>query len=170
MIKKLFIITICFAFSACASTPTRQPQSYYESDEYFEHLYDTLNFTPRQKAIVATGKEQIGVPYVFGGTDPNEGLDCSGFTQYVYKQSVGITLPRRASDQNKVGQIVPRSYLLPGDLVFLNLAGRLSHVGIYIGEGRFFHASTSRKRLMVADLNSSYFAPRFDSGVRVTNY
>lgn len=171
-IKKSFFITICCGFlmllGACSSTP--KPQNYYESDEYFNYLYSHLNFTPRQKEIVSTGKELIGTPYVYGGTDPREGLDCSGFTQYVYKQSVGVSLPRRARDQNNVGQIVPRKYMLPGDLVFLNLAGRLSHVGIYIGDGRFFHASTSRKRLMVADLNSSYFSPRFDSAVRVTGY
>lgn len=169
--KKLFIITICIMLSACGTTaPKREALSYYESDEYFNHLYETQNYTPKQKRLVSVGKDLIGTPYVLGSTNPERGLDCSGFTQYVYKHGLDINLPRTARQQNAAGQYVSRQYLLPGDLVFLDLAGDLSHVGIYIGDGRFFHASTSRNRLMVADMNNPYYSQRYDSAVRVARY
>jgi cell wall-associated NlpC family hydrolase len=170
--KKLFFITKCFVLciilTNCAgSVASRTSSSYFESDEYFAKLYATQNYTPAQKRVISTGKEQIGTPYVFGGTSPRKGLDCSGFTQYVYKNALGISLPRTAREQSTIGQFIPQQYILPGDLVFLDLVGDRSHVGIYIGDGKFFHASTSRKRLMVADLYSPYFRPKFDSAVRV---
>lgn len=166
--KKLFFITICFIVANCAgSSVSRQPQGYFESAEYFNKLYATQNYTPIQERIVRTGQAQIGTPYVLGGTKPGSAFDCSGFTQYVYKEALGFNLPRRARDQAYVGQLIPQQYLLPGDLVFLDLAGDKSHVGIYIGDGKFFHASTSRKRLMVADLYSPYFSRHFDSAIRV---
>lgn len=168
MLKKLFIITICFIAVSCANR--YEPQSYYETDEFFEYIYKKLDYTPRQKALIAKGKEQIGTPYVLGGQTPDAGFDCSGFTRYIYKQSLGVNLPRTAAEQNKAGTYVARDYLLPGDLVFLDLQGDLSHVGVYIGEGQFFHASTSKNRLMVANMNGPYYTSRYDSAVRVVGY
>lgn len=168
--KKLFFITICFIATNCAGTPSKSPASYYETDEYFAKVERKYNYTPTQKRIIDVARSQIGTPYVYGGTSPNRGLDCSGFTQYVYKASVGVNLPRTARQQNRAGKYVARNYLLPGDLVFLDLSGDLSHVGIYIGDGRFFHASTSKNRLMVANMNSPYYAQRYDSAVRVARY
>lgn len=172
--KKPFFITkyflLCFivvSLASCAGTSKRTSSNYYESDEYFQHLYGTMNYTPIQERLVRVGKEQIGTPYVYGGTSPSKGFDCSGFTQYVYKHAINVNLPRRARDQQAVGQFIPKEYMLPGDLVFLDLVGKLSHVGIYIGEGKFFHASTSQHRLMVADLNSPYFSNYYNSSVRL---
>lgn len=175
--KKSFFITkyillclVVVSLSSCAGTSKRTSSSYYESDEYFNHLYTTLNYTPKQKRLISVGKESLGTPYVYGGTSPTRGFDCSGFTQYMYKKALDVNLPRTAREQNEIGQYVSRDYLLPGDLVFIDLIGDLSHVGVYIGEGRFFHASTSQNRMMVADMNNPYYSVRYDSSKRVIKY
>lgn len=168
--KKLFFITKCFVLclvvASCTSTPDRSPKKVSEDPVYLDGLESKLNYTPAQKRLIRTGRSLIGTPYVYGGTSPTNGLDCSAFTQYVYKKALGVNLPRTARQQSRIGKRIPRKYLLPGDLVFLNLSGNLSHVGIYIGDGKFFHASTSKNRLMVTSLNSSYFSSRYHSAVR----
>lgn len=109
--------------------------------------------------IVATGKNYIGVPYVFGGTTPS-GFDCSGFLQYVFKQN-GITIPRLADEQYKLGKSVSPSQLEPGDLVFFSTyEPGPSHCGIYVGGGNFMHASSS-KGIRIDALSNEYWRPRF---------
>lgn len=105
-----------------------------------------------------------GVPYRFGGTS-RSGFDCSGFTQYVYRSS-NTVLPRTASEQFNVGSSVSRGQLQVGDLVFFSTyAQGASHVGIYIGGGRFVHASNSGVR--VTSLSDSYYAGRYLGARRV---
>ncbi|MCO1604009.1 C40 family peptidase [Desulfosporosinus nitroreducens] len=98
----------------------------------------------KASAIIATGKQYIGVKYVFGGTTP-AGFDCSGFVQYVFAKN-GINLPRVSRDQFKIGTSVSFSNLQPGDLVFFSLAknGVIDHDGIYVGNGQFINASSSK--------------------------
>ncbi|MBR3458556.1 MAG: C40 family peptidase [Selenomonadaceae bacterium] len=94
------------------------------------------------RRLIATAMQYLGVPYVYGGSSPS-GFDCSGFVQYVYRQC-GIDLPRTADIQAEVGIPVDKSELQPGDLVFF--AGdyvNISHVGIYLQDGQFIHASTT---------------------------
>lgn len=99
-----------------------------------------------------------GVPYVFGGTS-RKGFDCSGFTQYVFKGS-GISLPRTSFEQCGIGSSVSRDQLQEGDLVFFHTyTAGASHVGIYIGGGRFIHASNSGVR--VTNLADNYYEARY---------
>lgn len=136
--------------------------------------------SPRPVQIAATPQKQVsrsnssdlvdhalslqGVPYRFGGTS-RSGFDCSGFTQYVYGTS-NTVLPRTASEQFKVGTSVSRAQLQVGDLVFFSTyAPGASHVGIYIGGGRFVHASNSGVR--VTSLGDSYYAGRYLGARRV---
>lgn len=110
-------------------------------------------------------KPVIGVSYKSGGTTA-KGFDCSGFTSYVFKK-LGLTLPRSSVSQYKVGTAVPKSQLKAGDLVFFNTSGRgVSHVGIYIGGGKFAHSSSSRGVTITA-INSSYFGKRYIGAKRV---
>lgn len=109
--------------------------------------------------VVATGKKYIGVPYVFGGTTP-KGFDCSGFIQYVFKE-LGYNIPRLADEQYKLGKAAKVSELEPGDLVFFSTyEPGASHCGIYVGDGNFMHASSS-KGIRVDALSNEYWRPRF---------
>ena len=111
----------------------------------------------------------VGYPYVYGGSSPS-GFDCSGFTQYVYKQ-FGYSLNRTASNQLQNGTPVSMSELLPGDLVLFKRAGTgssaASHVGLYIGNGQFVHASTAKVGVIVSDLDSAYYTTGFVGGRRI---
>lgn len=115
--------------------------------------------------IVATGKKYLGVPYVFGGTTPS-GFDCSGFLQYVFKQN-GFNIPRLADEQYKLGKAAQTSQLEPGDLVFFSTyEPGASHCGIYVGDGNFMHASSS-KGIRVDSLSNDYWRPRYLGGRKI---
>lgn len=114
--------------------------------------------------IVAYAKQFIGCPYVYGANGPNS-FDCSGFTKYIYAQ-FGYTLNRTASDQLSNGISVSRSDLQPGNLVFFkyNTSKAASHVGIYIGNGKFIHASTTGYSVCISDLSSGHYYNVFVGG------
>ncbi len=117
-------------------------------------------------SIVDTAKKYLGVPYLWAGTTP-AGFDCSGFTQYVFRQH-GIQLNRTTLDQYKQGVYVSRNALQPGDLVFFQNTYRpgISHVGIYVGDGNFIHASSSQGVVITA-LSNSYWSPKYYGARRI---
>lgn len=110
-------------------------------------------------------QKYLGTPYVYGGCDPSVGFDCSGFTLHVYSL-LGVRLPRTSYDQYTVGVDVPREQLSQGDLVFFNTGGGVSHVGIYLGEDNFAHASASRG-VTIDNLNGTYWTSRYVGAKRV---
>ena len=115
--------------------------------------------------IIATAKKYIGVPYLWGGTTPS-GFDCSGFLQYVFRQN-GINLLRTSKQQYTMGVWVSKANLQKGDLVFFQTGSNgISHVGMYIGNGQFIHASSS-KGVTITDLSNSYWAARYHGARRV---
>lgn len=118
--------------------------------------------------IISNAKKHIGTPYSYGGSKPG-GFDCSGFTSYIMKQS-GISLPRTTTDQYKVGTYVEKSDLKPGDLVFMANTYRsgISHVGIYVGNGCFIHASSSRG-ITIDDLSEDYYVKHYYGSRRILN-
>ncbi len=111
----------------------------------------------------------IGAPYKFGGKDPKAGVDCSGFVRHVYKQTADRDLPHNAAKISQAGDPVEKSDLQPGDLVFFNTLRRsVSHVGIYAGDGKFVHASsTHTKKVMVSSMDEKYWARRFAGARRL---
>lgn len=107
--------------------------------------YSEKQHTDKANLIIATAENYIGVPYQWGGESPSTGFDCSGLVQYVFAQN-GITLPRISRDQYTVGTPINFTDLQPGDLIFFSLEknGTVDHVGIYIGNGQFINASSSK--------------------------
>ena len=120
----------------------------------------------QSSAIIKTAKKYMGVPYLFGGTTP-AGFDCSGFLQYVFKQN-GLEIPRLADEQYKLGKSAKVSQLEAGDLVFFSTyeAGA-SHCGIYVGDGKFLHTSSS-KGVRIDSLSDDYWKPRFIGARKIT--
>ncbi|OYY93681.1 MAG: hypothetical protein B7Y41_10570 [Hydrogenophilales bacterium 28-61-23] len=111
----------------------------------------------------------IGTPYKFGSSNPEKGLDCSGFVKHVYKESADISLPRSAAEMSQKGTDIAQSDLKPGDLVFFNTRKKPnSHVGIYAGDGAFVHASSSSsKEVTISNIAEKYWAKRFNGARRV---
>lgn len=110
----------------------------------------------------------LGTPYRWGGTDPARGFDCSGLVGYVFRNALGIELPRVSRDMARSGELVTdRAKLAAGDLVFFGLRGRVNHVGIYLGEGRFLHAPSRGKDVSVSSLDQGYWGARFLQARRV---
>jgi peptidoglycan DL-endopeptidase LytE len=112
---------------------------------------------------VATGF--IGAPYRFGGSSL-KGIDCSSFVQKIYR-IFDVTLPRNAAEQSKVGICISRENLTQGDLVFFHTKRSLGHVGIYIGNNEFVHASSKKKGVRVDSLDTPYYQKRFQRAVRI---
>ena len=112
-------------------------------------------------------KSLLGVKYKYGATGPSQ-YDCSGFTKHVFS-SQGITIPRTSKEQAKVGKYLRYSELKKGDLIFFrsNNSSKVSHVGIFIGNGKFIHASSSKKKVVISNMNSNYVVTHFKWGRRV---
>ena len=110
----------------------------------------------------------VGVNYKYGGKSPDTGLDCSGFVSHVYKQAAGLVLPHNARAISMFGQKIAISELQPGDLVFYNtMRHAYSHVGIYLGENKFVHASVTGRGVEVVNMNENYWVKRFNGARRV---
>jgi cell wall-associated NlpC family hydrolase len=119
--------------------------------------------------LVLSAMNFLGVPYKRGGNSVNNGFDCSGFTRHIFEMSVGLVLPRRADEQAKLSSLVPikKEDLKPGDLVFFNtMRATFSHVGIYVGEGKFIHSPRVGGAVRVEDMREAYWAKRFTGARR----
>jgi len=123
--------------------------------------------TSSVQAVLNLAYSKIGCPYVWGAEGPNS-FDCSGFTSYVFRNAVGVSIPRTSSAQSGYGKTVSKSNLQPGDLVFFNTSGSgVSHVGIYVGGGNMIHSPSTGKTVRVTSINSSYYSSRFVTAKRV---
>jgi cell wall-associated NlpC family hydrolase len=138
-----------------ASGTVSNPPSARARDAAAELVIAAMNFLDR--------------PYRAGGDSADLGFDCSGFTRHLFDQTLGIELPRTADDQahDRALSRVSRDALRPGDLVFFNTLRRtFSHVGIYVGDGRFIHAPRSGAQIRVESLSASYWSRRFTGARR----
>ena len=112
--------------------------------------------------LATTALDLIGIRYKWGGETPATGLDCSGLVRYVFQQVTGVTLPRTARDMSRLGDEVAIPDLQPGDLVFFNTRRfAYSHVGIYLGEGRFVHAPSTGRTVSIASFNDAWYRRNF---------
>jgi cell wall-associated NlpC family hydrolase len=125
----------------------------------------------RTSELVMTAMGFLGVPYRRGGNTAETGFDCSGFVRAMYEKTVGLVLPRLAKEQAAATQPIDKKDLQPGDLVFFNTMKRaFSHVGIYVGEGKFIHSPKPGAQVRVENMDKNYWARRFDGARRVVNF
>jgi len=117
----------------------------------------------KAKNIINVAKQKLGRKYVWGAVGQRGTFDCSGFTSYVYKKN-GINIPRTSINQSKFGKFISRRNLKKGDLIFFDTSkhkkGYVNHVGIYLGNGKFIHASSAKKKVVVSNL-SKFYAQRY---------
>ena len=139
---------------ACASTPPSQrPLTRRPTDPY----------NPVRNDLTLFALSLLDAPYAWGGRGPATGFDCSGLVAHVYRQGGGMTVQGTAADLGRQSRPVEPASLLPGDLVFFNTLGaRHSHVGVYVGDGRFVHASNPRTGVRIDLLSNRYYAQRFE--------
>ncbi len=151
-----------FLSSFGAARAIEQPPRPTDEQTLFER------YTNSAQDLILKGLELVGINYRRGGTNPDTGLDCSGFVQVVFRDAVGKLLPRTAKEQSQVGDIVDKKELKPGDLVFFNTMRRaFSHVGIYLGDNRFMHAPRTGAEIRVEDMSQSYWVKRYNGARRV---
>lgn len=124
--------------------------------------------TDTTSELVVTAMGFLGVPYRRGGNSAETGFDCSGFVKAMYEQTVGLALPRKADQQAAATQVIDKQDLRPGDLVFFNTLRRaFSHVGIYVGDGKFIHSPRPGAEVRLESMNGRYWQRRFDGARRV---
>lgn len=149
------------AFGAALASEQHQP----EPDAEPTRLQD---FASRKVELAIQAMGMIGIPYRYGGNEPENGLDCSGLVRYVFKQTWGAELPRTSEEISQLGEHVDAHELQPGDLVFYNTLRRaFSHVGIYLGNNKFVHASSKGGRVRIADMDAGYWKKRFNGARRI---
>lgn len=162
------VATVAVLLQACASAP--QPVESPPLDGVALPTAGSIQTPPlpppQAAASTSLGSEvviraiaMVGVPYRFGGSNPN-GFDCSGLVQYVY-QELGIDVPRTAAEQYRAAEPVRLENIEPGDLLFFRTHGkRISHVAIYAGSGRFVHAPQTGRLIELRSLDDDYYRPR----------
>ncbi|WP_308534435.1 C40 family peptidase [uncultured Peptoniphilus sp.] len=128
---------------------------------------DLSNASETVNRIISSAYSKMGTTYVYGATGDG-GYDCSGFVYAIYKNEMGISIPRSSSEQANAGRPIEKLELREGDLVFFNTSGSgVSHVGIYIGGGEFIHASSGAGKVVISSLSEDYYAERYLSAARV---
>jgi cell wall-associated NlpC family hydrolase len=178
-------LAVVAALTVCATASQAAPES--QGDAVLQLLQDkgllpaagsaaaaeTQNFARQVRDaasdLVLSAMNFLGVPYRRGGTSADEGFDCSGFTRHVFEMSLGLVLPHRAEQQARDNALakVGRDELKPGDLVFFNTMRRaFSHVGIYVGDGKFIHSPRSGSEVRIEDMREAYWAKRFNGARR----
>lgn len=158
MVRLAFSCCVALLLAACGGVAPRVDSS----SGTIAQVPRTVSSQGSEVVFYAMGLIDTG--YRFGGKNPEAGLDCSGMVSYVFDQALGLKVSGSAADIARHGRPIERSDLRPGDLVFFNTQNRpFSHVGIYIGSNRFVHAPSSNGRVRIEQLNSRYFAQRFDA-------
>jgi cell wall-associated NlpC family hydrolase len=158
--------------TACAGNPHRREPTYKPSHSAL------ANLPPRAPSAASAGEANdilframalVGTPYRWGGNTPAGGFDCSGLVDYIYRTSTGRKLPRTSHDMASMeGLKVKRmTQLASGDLVFFSINGGISHVGVYVGKGRFVHAPNSGGTVRLDDIDGTYWRDHFAYGKRL---
>jgi cell wall-associated NlpC family hydrolase len=163
------LVSLCVLAGAAQAAPDDDIARFIADNKLLVRL-DQAAHSVRDGAaeLVVNAMGFLGVPYRRGGNSADTGFDCSGFVRAMYEQTVGLLLPRRANEQAAATRTIDRQELQPGDLVFFNTMRRaFSHVGIYVGDGKFIHSPKPGAQVRVEDMGGSYWQRRFDGARRV---
>ena len=168
MSRPLLLLVFLSLLAACGSIrPAPRYTDSTNTGAVVRELEERRHATPSRLARVVDS--YLGIPYKWGGTT-RAGMDCSAFTRAIFRETYGVELPRTSKQMYGVGRAIPQEQnLKPGDLVFFKntySGPGVSHVGIYLGNGRFAHASSS-KGGTITPLNNPYFQPRYIGARRV---
>ena len=166
----IFLLVACASAHAMPGTPAEDDMSSFLADKGLLTKLEQVSHTVTNRAsdLVITAMGFLGVPYRRGGNSVESGFDCSGFVRAMYEQTIGLLLPRRANEQAAATETIDKKDLQPGDLVFFNTMKRaFSHVGIYVGEGKFIHSPKPGAQVRVEDMEHSYWQRRFNGARRV---
>ena len=172
VIRLMLLAAAILLLAACASSPHRRESTYKPSHSALADL------PPLAPSAASAGEANdilfraialVGTPYRWGGNTPAGGFDCSGLIDYIYRTAAGIKLPRTSRDMASMdGRKVRRmTQLASGDLVFFDINGGISHVGVYVGKGRFVHAPNSGGTVRLDDIDGPYWGDHFAYGKRV---
>lgn len=138
-----------------------------ETDKPISKLQD-LTHRASELALQAMG--MLGIRYKYGGSTPENGLDCSGLVQHIFKEAWGKDLPRTSVEISRVGEHIDKKDLQPGDLVFYNTLKRgFSHVGIYLGDRKFIHSPSAGGQVRIESMDVAYWKKRFNGGRRISD-
>lgn len=164
-----FLLAGCGSLARLPEPPVAPPRA--AASEAVRHLPATPKTAqPRDDDILFHALSAAGVDYRQGGKSQQAGFDCSGLVAFVYREAYGLTLPHNTQAQSALGESVTSSELQPGDLVFFNTQRKpFSHVGIYIGEGRFIHAPREGSVVRNENLRARYWSSRFDGARRIVS-
>ncbi|NMG54983.1 C40 family peptidase [Aromatoleum aromaticum] len=160
------LAALLIALAFAATTPAAAEESDTPAENGSVDLIERYGNAAQE--LMNQGMEYLGIRYRFGGNSPATGLDCSGLVQNVFRNALGLNLPRTAREMARLGDKVGLQDLKPGDLVFFNTMRRtFSHVGIYMGEGRFLHAPASGGRVRIDEIGERYWSQRFNGARRL---
>ncbi|WP_291995440.1 C40 family peptidase [Candidatus Accumulibacter sp. ACC003] len=153
VLQFLIAAALSLLVAACGSTSERRSE-----------LRERPVLSEKSSNVVIFALGLIDTGYRFGGKNPEAGFDCSGMVAYIYGHAAGVKVGGSAADIARAGRPVPRDDLHPGDLLFFNTrSSSFSHVGIYIGDGRFVHAPSTRGKVRIDYLATEYYAQRFET-------
>jgi len=162
------VLLTSVAHAAPTDTPDEMGQFLAEKGVLTQMQEVGRNVSQKASELVLHAIGFLGVPYRHGGNSVETGFDCSGFVKAIYQQTVGLILPRQAEQQAAATQKIEVNELQPGDLVFFNTLRRtFSHVGIYIGDGKFVHSPKPGAEVRIENMGLSYWRSRFDGARRV---
>ncbi|MGD2019986.1 MAG: C40 family peptidase [Thiohalocapsa sp.] len=151
-VRAALVLTLLGVLVGCGGTPSRTASAEGE-------LFDLAGLDEQRASVVMAALSQVGTPYVYGGSDPGEGLDCSGLTQFAHA-AAGVSIPRVSTAQKAAARPVQRRPA-PGDLVFFKTGPSQYHVGVMVDGERFVHASTSKRRVRLSSLSKDYWRERY---------
>lgn len=162
ILRAAALAAAAFALASCGSTssPRSKPKTHAAKSVQPVRIKH-ISQQEGGRELILQSMDLVGTPYRWGGTTEN-GFDCSGMIQYLYKNALNVNIPRTSRQMAEASRKISPKKLKSGDLVFFNTSGRgISHVGLYIGNGEFIHAPTSSGTIRTARLDQPYFRQRF---------